>query len=179
MEQWKPVAGYEGYYEVSDFGNVRSLDREVSQRNGRAKKLKGRKLSLAIGNGNGNYLSVMLSKDGIHKRPLVHRLVAQAFIPNPHGCREVNHKDRNTRNNRADNLEWCTRQYNNTYGDIRRRMAETQGTAVLQLDHGVPIAWFFSQGEAARATGASQSGISACLRGICKTSGGFGWAAAK
>ena len=179
MEEWRPVVGYEDYYEVSDRGNVRSKDRVVAQRNGTQKRIKGRLMTKSKGNGKGYYQSVMVSKDGMPKRKLVHRLVAEAFIPNPCGLPEVNHVDEDKTNNAASNLEWCDRRYNNTFGTIRERMKRTQGIPVVQFDHGVPIAWFCSQGEASRATGASQSGISACLRGICAQSGGFAWKTAR
>ena len=178
MERWLPIPGFEGFYEVSDAGNVRSLDRVVVGKDGKSRRLKGGPMTLSNGNSAGNYLSVMLSKDGKQRRVLVHRAVAMAFVPNPEGLNEINHKDENGKNNDASNLEWCDRKYNNTYGSFRERMKATQGTAVLQFDHGVPIAWFCSQGEASRATGAPQSGISACLRGVCKSSGGFEWRAA-
>lgn len=175
-EKWLPVVGYEGYYEVSDHGSVRSLDRTEVLKDGRTRRKRGKTLTKIWYDGKHHYKGVTLCKDGEHKRLSIHRLVAIAFIPNPHNLPEVNHKDENTVNNAADNLEWCDKQYNNTYGTLRARVAAAQGKTVLQLDaNGNVIKEWTSEGLAAASTGASQTGISACCRGIGKTSGGFGW----
>lgn len=118
MEIWKPVPGYEGYYEVSDLGSIRSVDRTIKIRCASGlydRKLAGHPIAQTL-DGRGLYLMVMLSRDGQNKKHLVHRLVAQAFIENPYGLPEINHKDENKRNNCVSNLEWCTHKYNNTYG---------------------------------------------------------------
>lgn len=109
-EIWKPIAGYEGTYEVSNCGRVRSVDKYDTV--GRFRK--GRVLK-ASDNKYG-YLTVCLYKDGKGKSIRVHRLVCEAFIPNENGLPCVNHKDENRQNNNADNLEWCTYQYNTNYG---------------------------------------------------------------
>ena len=106
MENWKPVVGYEGLYEVSDQGRVRSVDRIT--RDGR--RWKGRVLSTSkVSSG---YLHTVLSVDGKYDHVYVHRLVADAFVPNPQGKLEVNHKDGNKKNNVASNLEWVTHSEN-------------------------------------------------------------------
>lgn len=110
-EIWKPITGYEGLYEVSNFGNVRSLD--IYDSMGRFRKGRLRKQQL---DGKKNYLTVMLSKKGVTKRVIVHRLVAKEFVGNPLNLPEVNHKDECKTNNNADNLEWCDHTYNNNYG---------------------------------------------------------------
>ena len=102
VETWKPVVGYEFDYEVSDKGNVRSVDRFTSS-NACRKGAALRKYVTANG-----YETVHLSHGGKRKTLLVHRLVAQAFIPNPYGKSQVNHKDGNKCNNVAENLEWVT-----------------------------------------------------------------------
>lgn len=108
-EKWKDIDGYNGAYQVSDLGRVRS------KKYGRWKVLRARK------NTNG-YLSLMLCKNGNAKRFSVHRLVADAFIANDNIFNtEVNHKDENKQNNRVSNLEWCDRQYNMTYNGLRYR----------------------------------------------------------
>ena len=104
-EIWKPVVGYEGLYEVSNLGNVKTLH----YYGGRRQKL------MSLGKRSDGYLTVGLSKNGICKHYSVHRLVAIAFIPNPDNLEMVNHKDENKENNNADNLEWCTRSYNQLY----------------------------------------------------------------
>ena len=109
-EIWRPIDGYEGLYEVSNTGLIRSLDRFVGNRN----RIKGKILSIKIEK-NG-YCSVALFKYGKMKRYLVHRLVAQEFIPNTEGLPQVNHKDEDKTNNRVENLEWCTAKYNINYG---------------------------------------------------------------
>lgn len=176
-ERWLPVAGFEGYYEVSDQGRVRSVDRVVTFKDGVTKRAtRGKLLTLSAWNGAGNYLSVPLCKGGKTKKYGVHRLVATAFIPNPDNLPEVNHKDENKNNNRVENLEWCDRQYNNTYGTAKMRAAITQGKPVLQLDENGEIinAWP-TAGMAAAFTKATQGGIDGCCRGENKTSGGYGW----
>lgn len=119
IEEWRAVPGYEGLYEVSDQGRVRSIDRYDSI--GRLRKKRYIKLSL---NSSGYFL-VGLSKRGNVTIYLVHRLVAQTFIPNPLGLPQVNHKDENKLNNIVDNLEWCDRKYNNNYGTARIRARDT------------------------------------------------------
>lgn len=115
MEIWKSVNGYEGYYEISNLGNVRSLDRIIFL--GNSFKLKrGKKLT--INNAGSNYSHVQLSKNNKIKRKYIHRLVAEAFIPNPFNKKEVNHINENKRDNRVVNLEWATRQENINHSNI-------------------------------------------------------------
>ena len=111
-EVWKDIEGYDGAYQVSDLGRVRSL------KYGKVRVLR------PVNNGKG-YLVVHLKRDGSQKNFLVHRIVAQAFIPNNDESKnQVNHKDENKENNRVDNLEWCDNRYNNTYNGLHhRRMA--------------------------------------------------------
>lgn len=114
-EKWKAIAGYEGY-EISSLGKVKSLN---YKRTGKEKILKPKN------NGKG-YLRVALYKDGKCKYFLIHRLVGEAFIPNPMGLPEINHKDENKSNNIASNIEWCDRRYNNNYGTHTERSAAAQ-----------------------------------------------------
>ena len=100
--EWRDVVGYEGLYEVSNYGDVRNV------RTGR----------ILPGSTDGEYERVKLSKDHEQHRYGKHRLVAQAFIPNPNNYPIINHKDENKSNNKYDNLEWCTFAYNNTYNSI-------------------------------------------------------------
>ena len=118
-EIWRPVVGYEGLYEVSSLGRVRSLDRYVKSKSYRLHK--GKILSPA--KDTTGYLKVVLSCNGKSKTIKVHRLVAIAFLYNPDNLPEVNHLDEDKTNNRVDNLEFCNRKYNCNYGsrNIRRR----------------------------------------------------------
>lgn len=113
-EIWKSIQGYEGLYEVSNLGNVRGLDRPFRNKQGIA-MMKGRVLTPFYDSKQG-YYKVKLCKDGKHKNFRIHRLVALAFLENPFNYTDVNHKDEDKTNNNVDNLEWCTRKYNNNYG---------------------------------------------------------------
>jgi hypothetical protein len=114
-EIWKSIQGYEGLYEVSNFGNVRSLDRVIRSKHNGTTLRKGRILTPFYEEKKG-YYQVSLSKNGKNKKHRVHRLVASAFLENPLDYTDVNHKDEDKTNNNVDNLEWCTRKYNNNYG---------------------------------------------------------------
>lgn len=122
MEQWKPILGYEGLYEVSSLGRVRSLPRwhntRITGYIDKGRMLKPRFDSYG-------YQMVMLCKNKIQKNYLIHKLVAKAFIDNPNNYDSINHKDEDKTNNCVDNLEWCTRYYNNNYGTRNKRMSET------------------------------------------------------
>lgn len=109
-EEWQDIAGWQGLYAVSTLGRVRSYDRGMIDRNtGTAYLHKGRVLTMKK---SGLYHGVSLFLDGVGRRFYIHRLVAQAFVPNPSGCPEVNHIDGDKFNNCASNLEWVTRSEN-------------------------------------------------------------------
>lgn len=173
-EIWKPVAGYEGLYEVSNEGNVRSL--KSGRWRNRRKILTPRKID------NGYHL-VALCKDGTGKQMYVHRLVAQAFIPNPNNLETVNHKDEVKTNNNVSNLEWMSHKDNNNFGTRNRRIAEARvnhpklSKLVQMLDKstGELLETFPSMDEARRVTGIAQSSIYKCCRGKLKSAGGYVW----
>lgn len=119
MEVWKDIKGYEGIYQVSNLGNIKSLDRITCD----GKRIKGR--NLKGGGGKNIYISVLLCKNGNYKSFKVHRLVAETFIDNPKNLPMVNHKDENKKNNHVENLEWCDAKYNNNYGTMRQRQAKS------------------------------------------------------
>lgn len=169
MENWKSISGYEGLYEVSDTGRVRSL------KFGKTRLLKPGKTRKG-------YLRVVLCKDGKVKKMSVHRLVAEAFVQNPLNLPQVNHRDENKRNNTATNLEWCSARYNVNYGTRNQRDAEAQvndpkkSKPVQQLDmQGNPVAAYPSAHEAARVTGTNRGSICSCCLGKRKSAGGFVW----
>lgn len=122
-EVWKPVKYYEGLYEISNYGRVKSIERVIQDKNGK-NKVVHEKYITQHDNGRG-YLFVSLWKDNKTKKEYVHRLVAITFIPNPEKLPQVNHIDEDKQNNYVDNLEWCTCQYNNNYGTHIDRLIET------------------------------------------------------
>lgn len=109
-EIWIDIVGYEGYYQVSDLGNIRSIDRIINHPSKGAMRRKSKMLSPAP-NGKG-YLTVVLCKNGINKTLVVHRIVAKCWIPNPHNNIQVNHINGEKRDNKIINLEWCDNSYN-------------------------------------------------------------------
>lgn len=111
-EVWKDVPGYEGYYQASDLGRIRGVTRFVPAGNTK-RKIKGKVISQF--ENNQGYYRVGLNKNGKTQHKYVHRLVGETFLPNPNRYPTINHKDENPKNNRADNLEWCTQEYNNLY----------------------------------------------------------------
>ena len=127
-EIWRPVVGFEGLYEVSSYGRVKSLKRPY-ENNGGIQWTKERILS--PGKDKDGYLQVNLHCNGKQHQRKIHRLVAQAFLPNPDNLPMVNHKDEDKTNNRVDNLEWCTAKYNSTYGTVRERAAKTRHINVM------------------------------------------------
>ena len=178
MEIWKPISGYEGFYEVSNLGRIRSLERIVECSDGRKRKIKDR--TLKGSSYSGGYSGVTLHKDGCAKFVNIHRIVAEAFVPNPLEKEEVNHKDENPSNNHASNLEWVTHKENLNYGTrqerARKAIVEAQGRAVRQLSiDGELVAEYESLSAACNATGTHVSNITKCAKGVYKTAGGYIW----
>lgn len=178
-EIWKDIAGYEGLYQVSNVGRVRSLKRSVFVRNrNKYKTLKGSIKTGCYELKNG-YHVVSLYKDGIGKRFFTHRLVAVAFLENPLNLPQVNHKDENKKNNSVDNLEWCDAKYNTNYGDCIKRRARAQtnrhgAISVIQYSlHGDMIAEYPSLMEASRKSNVPVRAICACCKNYQKSSYGL------
>lgn len=187
MEIWKDIKGFEGLYKVSNYGRIKSLNynRERIEKILKQKKTKH------------GYLSVVLFKNKKRHHFFVHRLVAEAFIPNTNNLPFINHKDENKQNNFVGtpennftdgNLEWCDTKYNINYGTRNERVGKKlsiqrrgvyntkKSKPVLQYTlYGDFIREFPSQAEVQRQLGFSQATISSCCRGIIKSHGGYIW----
>ena len=137
-EIWKDIKGYEGLYQISNKGRVKSLRRaiRVAEKLG-GFRVKGERI-LLHDVGKFGYHRVHLLKNHKGKHLLVHRLVADAFIDNPMNLPQINHKDENKGNNVVSNLEWCTAKYNSNYGD------RTERTAVAKF---IPVSVFDMEGQ--------------------------------
>lgn len=164
-EEWRPVVGYEGIYEVSNTGKVDHLNFRHTQKRVR--------IATRISRG---YESIALYKDKKTKRTFVHRLVATAFLKNPNNYPQVNHKDENKLNNNVNNLEWCTPLYNVHYGTCRIRSAKKHSIAVIQTTiDGIIVAEYNSIKVASQSTGIDKSDINNVCNGKNITAGGYKW----
>lgn len=180
QEQWKPVLGFEGLYEVSNYGSVRSLGIMFRAGYGQLVPKYGRVLAkIKMPNG---YLKAHMwrNKKGLLKS--IHRIVAEAFIPNPDNKPFVNHINGNKSDNRIQNLEWCTARENSIHarslGLIARRPVEVPSAfkAVLQTDlNGNVICEYESIKAAASVTGIPNSNIVACLKGRIRRTRTYRW----
>lgn len=159
-EIWKDVVGYEGLYQVSNMGRVRSFKR-------------GKVRVLKPNTNKRGYLHVVLSKNNSLKTLRIHRLVAQAFLPNPNNLPQVNHKDEDKTNNIVTNLEYCDAKYNSNYGTRNEKISKI----ILQIDKNsnVVINIFPSTIAAEKQTGCKQQNICSCCKGKLKTTGGYKW----
>lgn len=181
-EIWKDVVGYEGLYEVSNLGRVRSLDRVVAHHTAGTAVRRGKMMSLSF---DGNYLNVSFSRDGKTVTRRVHRVVAEAFIPNPNNYSDVDHIDCNKLNNHIDNLRWCTSADNTRYArenvlinvrpysewpeEHRERSAAANRRPVIRSDG----KWYKSTTDAAKDLGVSRGSVSHVLRGLNETCQGY------
>ena len=162
-EIWKDIEGYEGKYQVSNLGRVKSI------RYGKEKIL-----SPSISNQ--GYIQVNLCKNGKQKWCLIHRLVALAFIPNPNNLPQINHRDEDKTNNKVENLEWCDHKYNNNYGTRIQRVVEKTSKPVLQFTKlGEFIQKWKSLTDVHINLGYSQGNISQCCNEKRKSAYGFIW----
>ena len=180
-EVLKDIVGYEGLYQVSNLGRVKSLKRKVYAGRNRMRWQYERILSNNKTNGNG-YIVVSLNKESKSKNKYVHRLVAEAFLENPNNYKYINHKDQNTFNNNVNNLEFCTAQYNSTYRDahikrgLKHRNNLVNSKKVYQLDENENIIKEFpSMAEANRQLGTNHTSIYACINGKQKHAFGYKW----
>lgn len=168
QEIWKDIEGYEGLYQVSNLGRVKSLCQN-NMKNGSIMKLCFDKYG---------YNVITLRNKGKKKTYKVHRLVALHFIDNPNNHPQLNHIDEDKTNNASSNLEWCDAKYNTNYGtgikrrSYKQRFSNRNRKKVLNIDTGEV---FISTMEVQRQLGFNNTGISRCCRGKCKTSYGYRW----
>ena len=153
-ELFSSVVGYEGLYEIGTFGTVKSIDRVVHYSDGRTRKHVGQIIS-SVDNGHG-YKFVYLWRENKSKRFYVHRLVAEAFIPNPDKKQFVNHKDEDKSNNSVSNLEWCTSSENVNYGTAISRSRKKQGFEAFLVSDTGDIKRFDSISSLAKFVGSSK-----------------------
>ncbi|MBY0756522.1 HNH endonuclease [Clostridium sardiniense] len=163
-EIWRDIPEYDGYYQASTLGNIRSTN---YRRTGIVKNLKLKK-------DRDGYLNVNLCYRGKRKTEKVHRLIAITFLKRNQGKDIVNHIDENKSNNNISNLEWCDAKYNLNYKNLRKISAKKNQKAVVKLDrNGNVLNEYSSIKEAREKTKANN--ISECCNGIYLTSGGFIW----
>ena len=153
----KDIIGYEGLYQITSCGKVWSYKNK--------KFLKPRKIR-------DGYLQVGLCKDGKREFYYIHRLVAEAYLPNPDNLPQVNHKDENKENNALQNLEWCTQKYNMNYGSRTQKSAKNRSKPVYCEELNKT---FDGASAAARELNLYQSNITQCCKGKLKTAGGYHW----
>lgn len=183
-EEWRDIKGYEGKYQVSNMGRVRSLDRTIIDTLGRVVHRKGKIMKPHVDKKTG-YCLIAFFNSKLHKERthLVHRFVAEAFLQGSGEGMQVNHKDENKLNNRADNLEWVTCKENINYGSrTEKAMAainpKRQRKPVIQMTKdGNVVARYSSEWEAYLKTGYDLRHICHCLKHKphCKTYKGFRW----
>lgn len=169
-ESWKQIEGYGGRYEISNLGRLKSY---AQNKNG--------KIQTGCPQKKG-YLAVTLyDESGNRKTCKIHRLVAEAFLPNPENLLQINHKDENKENNRIDNLEWCDNTYNHNYGSRNQRAGEknrchpSTSLRICSVDRNGKIEEFASIGSAERITGVPHSNIIRVLKGDRDFAGGRKW----
>lgn len=161
-EIWKDIKGYEGIYQVSNLGNVKSLNYNRSHKERLLKPTPTKRGCLIV--------------ELKSKAYQVHRLVAQTFIPNPNNLPQVNHIDENTSNNIVSNLEWCDAKYNSNHGTRNERIKQSHLKPVVQYNiNNEYINTYPSIIEAHKLTGIDKSHISSCCNNKRKTAGGCKW----
>ena len=175
-EEWKDIKGYEGFYQVSSLGRVRSVERIVKvgdffvTRRSKIRKLNKRP--------NG-YYGLLLSRDDTNVNFSIHRLVAEAFIPNPLCLPQINHKNENKADNRVENLEWCTAKYNSNYGTRKERVMQNnkrmQGKKIVCMDVNGNILQHYPSVQSVKKNGHNVALVHACCTGARHTHHGLYW----
>lgn len=179
-EEWRDIKGFEGYYQVSNLGRVRSLDYWY-EHIGRGYVLhwelhKGRIMKMQKNKG---YNIVKLAKNSKQVTRQVHRLVAEAFIPNPDNLRVVNHKDENPANNNVDNLEWCTQNYNIHYGGCIEKIVKSNEYRMRTIEQltksGEHVAYHKGITQLIKKTGMNRRTIQRCLQNKPRFKSAYGY----
>ncbi len=175
-EIWKDIPGYEGLYQVSNIGCVKSYSKVVRSRGG-FRTIPQKLLTPQTNKKKYFYYFVRLYKNGIVKPFFVHRLVALAFIPNPQNLPQVNHKDGNKYNNKVENLEWCTASENMRHAFVSGlkypKITHYRGVKAFRLSDNSFVGEFNSQHEAAKKLGLNVAHICSVLHGRCKHTCGY------
>ena len=181
MENWKDIKGYEGFYQVSNLGRVRSLERDVYNSRGTLIRHTEEKILAPALNGIG-YSFVNLHKNGKSKVILVHRLVAEAFIPNPENKPQVNHKNEIKTDNCVDNLEWCDASYNINFGTRTERSIQNRRSYKLENNPRAKAVFCVELNKTFDCAIRVEEELGICGSSICnvckgkqKTAGGFHW----
>lgn len=183
-EIWKDIKGYETLYQVSNLGRIKRLFRVVIRSDGRR-----RTFCESISKGNlhsDGYYVINLTKNGICKHKMVHRLVAETFLPNPNHYPVIHHIDTNKTNERADNLMWCSYSFNTKHSyEFEGHRPSMKGVLGKDNPHSIPIVQISLQGkvlthfanteEAARRLNVNHSNITACIKKRKKTAYGYLW----
>lgn len=173
-EIWKDIKGYEGLYQVSNLGNVKSLNIIIFDKLGRKHIKKSKILKQRMDKY--GYKYVQLHKNGNTKHKLVHRLVAENFILNTNNLLQVNHKNEIKTDNNVENLEWCTNKYNLNYGNRNKKISKIKSKKIRQLDKkGNLIKIWINSLEASKKLNINSGNIRSCCRGMLKTAGGYKW----
>lgn len=161
FEVWKDIPGYEGLYQASTYGRIRNSNGKIMKQ----------------GFCRGNYLKIGLTKNKMQNSHIVNKLIGITFLPKlTISDTEINHKDENKSNNRVENLEWCSHNYNINYGTRTIRTIEGESIAVVQYDlKGNFIAKYISSTEAARINNYSKGNICSCCRGKRNMANGYIW----
>lgn len=167
-EIWKDIGGFEGLYQASNLGRVKSFDtKDKLDRIRKGRVLKPRRNKTG-------YLQVTLCKNGKHKTHYIHRLVAEAFIPNPENKPQVNHIDEDKTNNMVSNLEWSTSKENSNYGTRNERVSKTKNIPIIAINLKTGESTDFGSGkECAIQLGLDPSSITKVIKGRYKQTRGY------
>lgn len=160
-EIWKDIKGYEGLYQVSNYGNVKSIKRCI----------------LLKQNTSSEYNQVRLCKNGIYKNKKIHRLVAEEFLPNINNYNCVNHIDENKRNNIVYNLEWCSKKYNCNYGKRNEKASKNNSKykIVQKKKDGEIITIWENMWDLSHNLPYNKNVIRQCCKNKCRTAYGYKW----